>query len=414
MLLFALFLQVDSLSMNEAIDLALENSPIYYESRVSYEKSRLQFYEILTELLPTMRVAGSYTKSEYQGIATSGYEGSVNLTMPLFDLDIITSIFVARGQWTGSGIEHQEEIANLILRIKTAYYNLINALELLNSAEITIQRARENLELVEAKYQLGAASKLELLQGEVFYLNAAQDKSQARTLEITAQEELRSILGTESDVYPIDTLIDPGHAEIPNLDSITTMLYDVNYGVRIAQEFRRVSRLSLISSYLAFLPKISLFYSSSVFSDSLIFDFQYYRDNATKNYGISVSFPIFEIKNLIFRYLNAKKDYERSQYAEKGTELEAQKALRTTYYSLQESLDKLELAKKSYDAANEAAVIAREQYTLGLISFLDFLTAEKAIFDARVSYTQALTGYYVQQATFSYLLGSMTLNKEPR
>lgn len=399
--------------MNEAVDIALANSPIYYESRVSYEKSRLQFYEILTELLPTMRVSGSYTKSEYQGITTSGYEGSVNYTMPLFDLDIITSILVARGQWTGSGIEHQEEIANLILRIKTAYYNLINALELLNSAEITIQRARENLELVEAKYDLGAASKLELLQGEVFYLNAAQDKSTARTLEITAQEELRSILGTESDIFPIDTLIDPGHAEIPDLDSLTMVLFEVNYGVRIARELRRVSKLNLISSYLAFLPKISLFYGSSVFSDSLIFDFQYYRDNATRNYGISVSFPIFEIKNLIFRYLNAKKDYDRSRYAEKGTELEAKKSLRTTYYSLQESLDRLELANKSYDAANEAAMIAREQYTLGLISFLDFLTAEQAIFDARVSYTQALTGYYIQQATFSYLLGSMTVNKEP-
>jgi outer membrane protein TolC len=413
MILLLLFLEVDSLSMNEAIDLALGNSPIYHESRVSLEKSRIQFYEVLTELLPTARVAASYTKSKYQGFTSSGYEGSMNLTMPLFDLDIITSIFVSRGQLTNSVLQHQEEIASLVLRIKTAYYNLINAFELLSSAEITIERALENLALVEARYELGAASKLELLQGEVFYLNAQQDKSKARTLKISAQEELRAILDTAADIYPTDTLIDPGYAEIPSLDSLTAILYDVNYSVKIAQEVKGVSRLGLISSYLAFLPRISLFYGSTVFSDSLIFDFQYYRDNATTNYGISVNFPIFEIKSLIFRHLNAKKDYQRSIYAERATELEAEKALRTTYYSLRESLDNLEFAKKSYDAANEAAVIAREQYALGAISFLDFLTAEKAIFDARVSYTSALTGYYTQQATFSYLSGMLTLNKEP-
>ena len=413
MILFFLFLQIDSLSMDEAIDRALENSPIYHESRVSLEKSRIQFYEVLTELLPTARVGASYTRSKYQGFTSSGYDGSVNLTMPLFDLDIITSILVSRGQVNSSSLQHQEDIANLVLRVKTAYYSLINASELMNSAEVTIERALENLALVEAKYELGAASKLELLQGEVFYLNAQQDKSIARTLQISAQEELRAILGTAADMYPTDTLVDPEYAEIPDLDSLSAILHDVIYSVKIAREVWGVSRVGLISSYLAFLPKISLFYGSSVYSDSLIFDFQYFRDNATTNYGISLSFPIFEIKSLIFRHLNAKKDYQLSLYAERATELEAEKALRTTYYSLRESLDRLEFAKKSYDAADEAAVIAREQYALGAISFLDFLTAEKAIFDARVSYTSALTGYYTQRATFSYLLGMLTLNKEP-
>ncbi|MGB7053816.1 MAG: TolC family protein, partial [bacterium] len=282
------------------------------------------------------------------------------------------------------------------------------------SVEKTIERAQENLKLVEAKYELGAASRLELLQGEVFFLNAQQDRSRARTLEISAQEELKSILGTVEDIYPTDVLGDPGFTDMPDLDSLMTILYDVNYGVRIARELRNVSRVNLISSYLAFLPRISLFYGYNVSSDSFVFDFQYYNDNAVKNYGVSVSFPIFEIKHLIFKYFNAKKDLQKSEYAERRAELETEKVLRTTYYSLRESLDKLQFAKKSLDAANEAASISREQYALGITSFLDFLTSEKAIYDARVSYTSALSDYYVQQATFSYLLGTLTLNKEHR
>jgi outer membrane protein TolC len=398
--------------MDQAIDQALANSPIYGESRVSLEKSRIQFYEVLTGLLPSAYVTGTYTRSDFQGLETSGYEGSLQLAMPLFDLDIISAIFVAHGQMKGNRIQHEADVSNLILRIKTAYYNLINALELLESSEITIERAQENLKLVEAKYELGAASRLELLQGEVFYLNAEQDRARARTLEISAQEELKSILGSEIDIHPVDELLDPGFAELPDLDSLMAILYDVNYEVRIARELRNVAGVNLVSSYLAFLPRISLFYGYNVVSDSFVFDFQYYNDNAVKNYGVSISLPIFEIKNLIFKYLNARKDLQKSEFAQRRAELETEKILRTTYYSLVESLDKLQFARKSLDAANEAATISREQYALGITSFLDFLTSEQAIYDARVSYTSALSDYHVQQATFSYLLGTMAINKE--
>lgn len=400
------------MSMDQAIDQALANSPIYGESRVSLEKSRIQFYEVLTGLLPSAYVTGTYTRSDFQGLETSGYEGSLQLAMPLFDLDIISAIFVAHGQMKGNRIQHEADVSNLILRIKTAYYNLINALELLESSEITIERAQENLKLVEAKYELGAASRLELLQGEVFYLNAEQDRARARTLEISAQEELKSILGSEIDIHPVDELLDPGFAELPDLDSLMAILYDVNYEVRIARELRNVAGVNLVSSYLAFLPRISLFYGYNVVSDSFVFDFQYYNDNAVKNYGVSISLPIFEIKNLIFKYLNARKDLQKSEFAQRRAELETEKILRTTYYSLVESLDKLQFARKSLDAANEAATISREQYALGITSFLDFLTSEQAIYDARVSYTSALSDYHVQQATFSYLLGTMAINKE--
>ena len=412
MIFLLLFAQIDSLSIDQAIDLAVVNSPVYGESRVSLEKSRIQFYEVLTELLPSAYVTGTYTKSDFQGLTTSGYEGSLQLAMPLFDLDIISAIFVAHGQMKGNRIQHDADISNLILRIKTSYYNLINAFELLESSEVTIERAQENLKLVEAKYELGAASRLELLQGEVFYLNAEQDRARARTLEISAQEELKSILGSEMDIYPVDDLADPEFTELPDLDSLMAILYDVNYEVRIARELSKVARINLISSYLSFLPRISLFYGYNVVSDSFVFDFQYYKDNAINNYGVSISLPIFEIKNLIFGYLNAKKDLQKSEFAQRRAELETEKVLRTTYYSLVESLNTLQLARKSLDAANEAATISREQYALGIISFLDFLTSEKAIYDARVAHTSALSDYHVQQATFSYLLGTLTINKE--
>jgi outer membrane protein TolC len=78
---------------------------------------------------------------------------------------------------------------------------------------------------------------------------------------------------------------------------------------------------------------------------------------------------------------------------------------------LQESIAKLKLAKKSLELAAEAIVIAREQYHLGVISFLDLLRTEEENYNARVNLIRALNEYYLQQSTISYLLGKMVLKE---
>ncbi|KPJ72923.1 hypothetical protein AMJ52_04610 [candidate division TA06 bacterium DG_78] len=407
-----LFLQIDSLSLNEAIDIAFSQSPTYYESKIALDQSRILFYQSLSNLLPTVSVTADYTKSEYSGVTTSGYTGFASLTVPLFDVDVISSILIAGRQAKGTTIQHKANISYLILQLKTAYYSLINTQNLLASSEITIERAQENLKLVETKYELGSASRFEMLQAEVFYLRSLQDRTRAKTQKISAQEQLKSILGLRNDIYPTDTLIAPDNTEFPPLDSLISILQEVNYNIQIAQEMRNIAKLELVSSYLALLPKVSFFYGYSVTSDSLIFDFEYYRDNAVKNYGISVSFPIFEIKSVIFNYLNARKDLQLKEFEKQRTTLEAEKSLRTTYYTLQESYDNLHFAKKSLEAASEAATIAKEQYALGIISFLDFLDAEEGLYEAKVSYTSALSDFHIQRANFSYVLGALTFSKE--
>ncbi len=412
LILLLLTVQVDSLSLERAIDIALAQSPVYYESKHSYEKSRILFYQTLANLLPTVSASASYSTSEVQDITSDTYSWSLSLSQPIFDLDIVSSVFVTGRQLQGSRILHESDIAELVLRVKTAYYNLINAYELLRSSEITIQRAEENLDLIETKFELGAASRLEKLQAEVFYLSALQDRARARTSQITAQEELRAALATDRDIFPVDSLVPPGQTRFPPLDSLAMLLERANYTVRIAREARNAAQLDLVAAYLSFLPRVSFFYGYSYSADSFIFDFQHYRDNATKNYGVSMSLPIFELKTIIFNILSAKKEVQKQESAQLKYALESQKSLNTTYYSLREAYERLEFASKSLDAATEATAIAREQYALGVVSFLELLTVEKDLYEARVTYTSSLSEFYIQRANLSYLLGGVALAEE--
>jgi len=412
-LLFCILqLPVDSLSLDQVIDSALARSPAYYESKFSLDKARISYYQALSDLLPTFSSTITYTHSTYHDVSTKTYSGTITLNQPLLDLDIISSALVAKRTLVGTGLQHESEAAQLILRLKTAYYNLINAYDLLTSSDIAITRAEENLKLIQAKYELGAASRLEKLQGEVFLLRAQSDHAQARKLLVTANEELKSIISHPHDIFPTDSLFSPDSIVIPSLDSLMFILNDVNYAIQIAQEAKAAASYDVIASYLALLPRVSFFYGYTYNTDSLIFDFQHVEDNMSANYGINISIPIFEIKSLIFRNLKARKELKKQTFAQQRVINETQKSLRTTYASLLEAYEKVQLSTKSLDAATEAASIAKEQYTLGLISFLDYISSEKDLYEARVSYTSSLSDFHVQRATLSFLLASLSFVKE--
>ncbi len=414
MLIFFLFTQIDSLSLNDAIDYAMRG-PAYNESRVELAKNRIIFYRALTSVLPSASSAVKYTRIEpASGPETDTYSGSLALTMPLFDLDILGSIIAARNQLQISRVQHNAGAAGLVLRVKTAYYNLINARDLLEFSRIAIQRAEENRKLIDARYALGAASRLEQLQSEVFDLRARQDQARAQTMLITAREELKAICGIDSDIHPTDSLSEPDRIEFMDLDSLTDRLVKVNYALILAGKTRGLARLNLTLAYLGLLPGVSLFYGCGYSDDSLVFDFQRWQDNASRNYGVSISLPIFEIKGLIFNILKARKDYQSQLHAFERIQRETRKSLQVAYYSLQEAYARLHFSRKSLDAATEAAVIAREQYALGIISLLELLNVEKDFYETKISYSSTLSDFYVQKANLSYSLGELVFKKEQK
>ena len=413
MLILLICLQIDSLSLNQALTRALSYNLAYQESQISLDKTKIAFFQSLCNLLPTVSTTGSYTKTQYPGLdPTERYSTSMNFSMPFFDLDVLGSILVSGLNWKGTRIQHRSNLASQILQVKSSYYNLVNARELLHYSDIAIKRSEENLNLIQTKFEIGAASRLAVLQAEVLNLQTRQTKARAKTMEITAQEGLKSLLNLDRDIYPTDTLIVPQDMPFPPLDSLTEILTRVNYNIRLAREMEMVAKINLTTAYLAFLPRISGFYGLNTSSESLHTDLGWYPDNASKNWGWSVSFPIFEVKGLVFKWLNARKDYQLKKVSRQQTVLETVKALRTTYYGLQESYENLRLSQRSFEAATEAANIAQEQYRLGALSLIDWLKIEGDMYSSKTAYSQALSDFYVKQLNFSFLLGEATMNKE--
>jgi outer membrane protein len=413
LLILLLLFQIDSLTLDQVIDRVFENSPDYFQSRLSVDRSKVLYAEALCNYLPSLSVSGSYTEHEADNQAAYPYSGSASLSQPILDMDIVSSIIDARYNAKITSCQYESDIGALLLDARTSYYDLIYAYELISSSEIAIKQAKESYDLVKTKYDIGAASKLDKLQAEVYYLGAQQDRARAKTALINAQSKMKSLLASDNDVYPADSLAAPDTFEFPPLDSLMQAMYKANYSIRIAANTESQARSNLAFSYLAFLPKISFFYGYSSSLESFTWDPDVWQDNAHYNYGVRVSLPIFEIKSLIFDNITARQEMKIKAYTRQKTVLEQKLSLQSTYAGLVEVYEQLHFADKSLSAADEAVDIARAQYALGTISFIELLTAEEAAYAARITYVSALSDFSSKRSELSYLVGSIVSEEMP-
>ena len=120
--------------------------------------------------------------------------------------------------------------------------------------------------------------------------------------------------------------------------------------------------------------------------------------------GVSVPLPLFNRNQGAIR--EARYRVAQAEDGRKAAALQAHKALLAAYQSLSVAFveasalqtDVLPLAQKAYEATNE-------RYLLGKFGFVDVLDAQRALFEARTHYIQALGDYHKAVAEVERLIG---------
>ncbi len=396
-----------NLSLEEAKRLAVEKSPHFYAAEAKLAKSRINFTQSLSSLLPTPTSSASYTKSEIDGFETETYNGSITMSQPALDLPLFAQIKAAHYQYRGEKMSYRHELQNLMAQVEIAYLNLIRARELLKFSEHTVKRARENERLINEKFNLGAANRLDKLQAEVFSLQAETDLSQAHKAYFEVHEGLKTYLQTENMIQPTDSLAPKETVQVTSLDSLLPILENINLTLQALASTKDAAGLNLITSYFKFLPRVSLFFSYGYTANEFPKDLDMFKEHDSKSYGINIDLPLFNIKDLFFYNREARANFKYQKFLFLRTLAETKQTLITTYYALDESKKKVQLARKSLELAEEAANIAQERYRLGAASILDLLTSEENFYKAKVNYIGSITDYQIEQSRFKFLLGQL-------
>jgi outer membrane protein TolC len=382
------------LSLDESIDLALQQNVGLEALRKDVEAGKLRIKQAYAAFLPQVSVASTYTRAEVPGISmTAGTITRELQTVPdrQYDtrLQVVLPIFLGGRQFNGltlAGLEKElrtvrlaGEKKNVVFRVKELYFNLLKLEEAVNIN-------KENVEQVERR--LTEARNL-LAQGVI-------TKTQVLGLEVQAKEAAQALVGAENNA----AMARLSFAHLLNLKSGTALQLkpvtgpprDESFSEELAQKealrqrteikvMAKTVELTSASADLAkapFLPNITAVFNYGWREESYAFD----PDHDYWVLAGNFEWNLFAGGNDYFKVKEARFSREKA-------ELELANLKRMVELSVSQAYLNWDQAKRSIGVAAERLKSAEENYAAVAKNFEQGVVSELTEKDARLALSSA-------------------------
>lgn len=319
-----------------------------------------------------------------RGVHNTTSNAGLGLNQTIFDGFRVQTTYQRLQEMSTIGeLQTRLTIENMLGRIISEYYNLIQQERLLSNLQYAVELSKERARIDEERYLLGSGSKLQLLQSQV-YLNADSSRlgrqhetvraSRIRLNELIALDDITEM------IYVVDTIIEVN----PNLvyDNLLQATLDANTALLIAAKNQTISEYDrkIIASrtypYLNFSSGYGMSYNT--FGSSSVSN----QRNLSANYGLTLGLTIFDGFNQRRALSNANIEIYNRELMLQQIEQETRADLLTIYNAYTNNLRLLNLELQNLEIARENLEIALERYKLGALAGLELREVQKSLLDA--------------------------------
>lgn len=384
--------------LRELIALALDNNRDIRIALARVEEARAQYGIADSERLPTFGVGGNaqVTRAPERLRMGGADSPSVSRTylagvaMTTFELDFFGRIRnlseAARQQFLATAQARRTVQINLVAQVAEAYFRLRTAHQLQDLMSKTLESRQATLRLVQARYDTGVATALDLQQarGQVETIRA--DQQSIRRVEAQALNALQLLVGAPLPedlpppaIFGRDQLLASVPVGLPS--ELLTRRPDI-----IAAEHALISaNASIGAARAAFFPNISITGLLGFASPQLGGLFS--GGNRYWQYQPQIQMPIFNAGvagNLDLA--EARKNVAVAEY---------EKAIQTAFREVADALageatywDQLKAMRALEATARETLRLANLRYETGVDSFLQVQSAEVNLYTVQQAFLQ--------------------------
>ena len=403
------------LTLEQAIDLSLNNSKEMKISEKNLDISKLNVSKAFKAALPSVTYTGAYTVGEHERkILTQseknyankkrGYTQNIKLTQPLFTGGVVTAgIKGAKAYENIASYSYlQSKIKNRLETIKI-FSDIINAernLEALKYSEgVLLKRYQKQ----EEQLKLRLITKPDILQTEYSIEDIRAQMINIKNVIDTNMEKLyirTGISKSESlNLVPFD--IPNNFSEKINLNSDLKQAINESLSAKLAGEQVKVASATRMAAVGDLLPKVNAFASYGT-GERTTFE-RSYKDGEWTG-GIEVSWKVFSFGSDLDNYRVAKLQEEQEELKETSTKENIEINVRSAYLNVLSLEKQIASQSKALEAAKVNFELNQEKYDAGLISTVDYLDFENTYRQARIAYNKVLLDYYYAFETYRSLL----------
>ncbi len=411
---------VRNLTLTDAINLAKKNNSDYIIAKLDKMKADRLVSQVYSEnLIPTLTLSSRYTRAfKKQTINIFGESfalGSDNSiitsldatqSIPFLGTPIMNGIRIAEyySEIQEENIKRTE--AQVKADVKKAFYSCLLLKEVIHMNEESIDNARENLRVVEARYKAGVALEYDFIRAKVQVETLLPQLSQSENGLQIAKRNLKNTIGLK-DAQDVDATGDLPYdsAEVwGTTDELIKNISEKNVAMRQLRLNKKINEELVDVDYANYLPKLYLFgqYQLQANEDdgrSLAI----YRFNNAVVAGIGLSWNLNVFSN------SYKED--QSEIEVKKSEEQIVKTRELLKTQAESVLIRLEDAKKRIIAQEEIVETAERglelatiSYKNGVINQIDVVAADLSLNQVRLAYLQAIYDYLIARIDLEQLM----------
>jgi len=174
-------------TLEKAQEETLKNRPEMLKAEADIEAAKFRVQAEESNYLPTISANGAYywtngtaEMGPFKGDLQNSWNTAVTLTVPLFQGGLTRGrVSEARANELAAEAQRDATQQSILLEVNQAYADLESATARVEVMKLTVQKARENLEIAQGRYEAGLGPYIEVTDAQLSAVNAETDHIQA-------------------------------------------------------------------------------------------------------------------------------------------------------------------------------------------------------------------------------------------
>jgi len=386
------------LSWGDCIKEAAKNHPDLIASQEVIKQSVATKQETASTLFPQITAELSASTAKTAGTSGSStadsYSYGASATQLVFDgIKTINNVKAASEDISAAKQGFRFTSTSVRYRLRSAFIELLKAQEMLRIAEEIYNIRRGNLELITLRYQSGLEHKGALLTAEADLADAKYViLKNKRGIEVAKQSLIKEM--GRANLTPIyakgDFKVKDSVLEKPDFAAIAKnnpAIQQLTFQVRSAE-------FGLKSTYGSFFPELA----GSAGANRTGAHWLPTGAQDQYNLGLGVSLPLFEGGLRTAQVAGAKALLKELQEKERSMRDGVILTLQQAWAALQDAIENVNVQNKVLIATEERSKIAQAQYSIGFVTFDNWIIIEDNLVDAKSNYLDAQAASLLAQA----------------
>lgn len=417
---FQLTYSQELLTLDGALQIALEKNYNLKIQNNAIEKSKVQHHVGNADMLPEVTLSGSWqenisnvSQEDFTG-STLDRNGAVNRNSG-FDLEVRQTLFDGLAMFRiydqlGERVYlqelgKQEEIENTMMQVITSYCDVVSVEQRLSLLQQNIDYSNEQFEVIKKRETAGRASMIDRLNMEVILVEDSSALLQAEMEQVEALNYLSLLLGgTALDNYKFDQNLLVDESKL-NLSDTTSL--ESNILIKQANANMRITQLDYEIYKAAKLPQVFANVGYSYNRSAADFGFAQKTIRDGLNFGVTARWTLFQGFKRDIQMQATQIDQMNQELSKKQVKLQLNQDFNNAQMRFQKSKDILNLETRNLSVYQKQYEVSKQLYELGRQTSLELRETQKQLFTAQNKRFEALRTLKLQEAELLRLNGQL-------